>query len=174
MVTTYVDRADVIMCVQSAISLYFDTELTSLLYRYTEVGMDAKLDRDEQLKQWRSQIRQPEQTWYEWFWGIKKAQPAQAIDAATSESIKNAFTQMLDQTDPPETFKPSEVALQLSDKQLADLGYKKWEECLPGIYMLAFEEREFGNCVILRKGKVLGDDVTLADIDGPIRIGRAD
>lgn len=79
---------------------------------------------------------------------------------------------MLDQTEPPDVFKPSEVAQLLSDKELASLGYEKWEEALPGVYELAFEEREFGNCEILRKGQVIGDDVTIADMDGPIRIRR--
>ncbi|EME45006.1 hypothetical protein DOTSEDRAFT_43435 [Dothistroma septosporum NZE10] len=134
--------------------------------------MDARIDRDAQLKQLGSQTRLPTQTWYEWFWGIKKAVPARSTDAATSEAIKKHFTQMLDHVEPPDVFKPSEVAQLLSDKELASLGYEKWEEALPGVYELAFEEREFGNCEILRKGKVIGDDVTIADLDGPIRIRR--
>lgn len=136
--------------------------------------MDARIDRDAQLKQLRSQSRLPTQTWYEWFWGIKpKGGPARAIDAATSESLRTAFIQMLDQTEPPAVFKPSEVATQLKQSQLADLGYEKWEEALPAVYHLAFEYREIGEAVILRKGKLLPEDATIEDLDGPIRIGRA-
>jgi hypothetical protein len=135
--------------------------------------MDARIDRDAQLKQSISLSKKPEQTWYEWFWGIQAPKKATPVDIATSEALKTAFTQMLDQVEPPDVFKPSEVATQLTDQQLADLGLKTWEEALPGVYCLAFEEREFGTCELLRKGKVLGDDVTLADIDGPIRIRRA-
>ncbi len=51
-------------------------------------------------------------------------------------------------------------------------GYEKWEEVLPAVYELAFELREFGDCEILRKGKVIGEDVTIVDLDGPIRIRR--
>lgn len=79
---------------------------------------------------------------------------------------------MLDHVEPPEVFKPSEVAQQLSDKDLSALGYEKWEEALPGVYELAWELREFGDCEILRKGVVLPDDVSLEDIDGPVRIRR--
>lgn len=86
--------------------------------------------------------------------------------------MKKHFTQMLDQTEPPDVFKPSEVAQCFSNEELASLGYEKWEELLPGVYEIAFEEREFGNCEILRKGKVIGEDVTIADLDGPIRIRR--
>lgn len=134
--------------------------------------MDARLDRDAQLKALGSQNRFPTQTWYEWFWGIKKNTPARAIDAGTSEVMRNAFTQMLDQVEPPDVFKPSEVAQQLSKKELESLGYERWEEALPGVYELAWELREFGDLEILRKGKVLGDDVEIKDLDGPVRFRR--
>lgn len=79
---------------------------------------------------------------------------------------------MLDHTEPPDVFKPSEVAQLLSKKDLESLGYDNWEEALPGVYELAWELREFGDCEILRKGKVLPDNVSLAEIDGPVRIRR--
>lgn len=136
--------------------------------------MDARIDRDAHLQTLKSQRRLAQQTWYEWFWGLHpKPGPVSAIDAASSEHLQYAFRQMLDHTEPPATFKPSDVASQLTDTQLKDLGYEKWEEALPGVYALAFELREFGDCHILRKGKVLADDVTLEDLDGPIRIRRA-
>ncbi|KAM3416286.1 hypothetical protein BST61_g7892 [Cercospora zeina] len=139
----------------------------------TAVTMDARLDRDQYLQQLKSSSRLPQQTWYEWFWGLKpKGGPARPTDAASSEVVKNAFVQMLDQTEPPDVFKPSEVALQLNDAQLAELGYEKWEEVLPAVYELAFEMREFGDCEILRKGRVLPETATIADLDGPIRIRR--
>lgn len=52
------------------------------------------------------------------------------------------------------------------------MGYKKQEEAIPAVYELAFEMRELGDCEILRKGVVIGEDVGLRDIDGPIRIRR--
>lgn len=134
--------------------------------------MDARLDRDAQLKALGSQSRLPTQTWYEWFWGIKKAVPSRSTDAATSEALRKAFAQMLDHVEPPEVFKPSEVAQLLSKKELEALGYEKWEEALPGVYELGWELRAFGDCEILRKGKVLSDDVGIEDLDGPVRFRR--
>ncbi|CAK4020903.1 Hypothetical predicted protein [Lecanosticta acicola] len=134
--------------------------------------MDARIDRDAALKQLKSQTRMPTQTWYEWFWGIKKHTPARPTDAATSTALRDAFRQMLDQIEPPDVFKPSEVAQLLSDSDLNSLGYEKWEEALPGVYELAFELREFGDCEILRKGVVVGDEVGIRDLEGPIRIRR--
>lgn len=134
--------------------------------------MDARIDRDAQLKQYASQSRLSTQTWYEWFWGIQPKGPARSTDAAVSESVRRAFAQMLDQTEPPEVFKPSEVAKQLKQAELAELGYEKWEEVLPAVYELAFELREFGDCEVLRKGKIIGENVTIVDLDGPIRIRR--
>lgn len=134
--------------------------------------MDARIDRDAQLKQLRSQTRLPTQTWYEWFWGIKKSVPWRPTDAATSETLRKHFTQMLDHTEPPDVFKPSEVAQLLSDKELKDMGYETWEDALPGVYELGWELREFGDCEILRKGQVLGDDMRIEDIDGPVRFRR--
>jgi len=79
---------------------------------------------------------------------------------------------MLEHCDPPQTFKPSEVTELLTEAELSNLGYEKVEEALPAVYELAFELRAFGDCLILRKGKVLSEDVTMADLDGPIRIMR--
>jgi hypothetical protein len=43
---------------------------------------------------------------------------------------------------------------------------------LPAVYELAFELRAFGDCEILRKGKVIPEDMSIEDLDGPIRIRR--
>ncbi|KAF1821792.1 uncharacterized protein K489DRAFT_321439 [Dissoconium aciculare CBS 342.82] len=86
--------------------------------------------------------------------------------------MKEYFASMLDNTDPPEVFKPSAVAQMLTDAQLKECGYDKWEDALPAVYELAFEMRTFGDCEILRKGKVVPEDVGVEEIDGPIRIRR--
>lgn len=93
-------------------------------------------------------------------------------DAATSEAIKAHFIELLDRVEPPESFKPREVAEALTDKELSKMGYKKQEEAIPAVYELAFEMRELGDCEILRKGEVLGDEIGIRDLDGPIRIRR--
>ena len=78
----------------------------------------------------------------------------------------------MDHTDPPATFKASEVAQQLSHNELVKLGYEKWEEVLPAVIELAFELREYGDCEILKGKKVLGEDVAAYDIEGDVRIRR--
>lgn len=111
---------------------------------------------------------------YEWWYSITPDPngPVRTIDAATNEALRAHFTELLDRVEPPESFKPREVAEALTDKQLSKMGYKKQEEAIPAVYELAFESRELGDCEILRKGVVIGDDVTIQDLDGPIRIRR--
>ena len=110
-------------------------------------------------------------TWW-WPWANEPPKPRNPTDASHDAGLRAHFTQMLDNCEPPETFKPSEVAELLTDAELARLGYEKAEEALPAIYELAFELRAFGDCLLMRKGKVLAEDVDLADLDGPIRIMR--
>jgi hypothetical protein len=86
--------------------------------------------------------------------------------------MKELFSNFLDNTDPPDVFKPEAVAKKISDDQLRECGYDKWEDALPAVYEVAFEMRAFGDCEILRKGKVLGLNVGIEDLDGPIRIRR--
>ncbi|SMQ48708.1 unnamed protein product [Zymoseptoria tritici ST99CH_1A5] len=135
--------------------------------------MDARIDRDAHIRSLASSSRVRGQTWYEWFW---KLDPPKAelrtTDAATSEILKAHFTELLDRVDPPDTFKARDVVEALTDKELRDLGYKKQEDAIPAVYELAFEMREFGDCELLRKGQVLGDEVGLRDLDGPIRIRK--
>lgn len=117
--------------------------------------------------------RLPQQTWYEWFWRIRPLAPAQPTDAATNPALREHFTSFLDHTDPPATFRPIDVAQAVRPAELKEMGYKTWEEVVPAVYELAWEMREFGECVILRKGVVVGEDVTIQELDGPVRIGRA-
>ena len=79
---------------------------------------------------------------------------------------------MLDHTELPQVFKPSEVAELLTPKELAALGYKEHREAIPAIRELAFELRELGYCEILQKGKLVGEDVDVLEVEGPIRIRR--
>lgn len=118
----------------------------------------------------------PSLTWgrYEWWYNITPDPngPIRTTDAATSEALKTHFIEILDRVEPPDSFKPREVAEALTDKELRSMGYKKQEEAIPAVYELAFEMRELGDCEILRKGVVIGDEVGIRDLDGPIRIRR--
>lgn len=93
-------------------------------------------------------------------------------DAAHDPVMRAQFQHLLDLHDPPNTFKPTDLVLLLSDADLRRMGYEKAEEALPAVYELAFEMKEFGACELLQKGKVLGEDATLLDLKGPVRIRR--
>ena len=95
-------------------------------------------------------------------------------DAVHDPTLRNRFAHFLDNNDPPKSFRAAEVAQDLRVKELANLGYETWEEALPAIIELAFEFRELGSCEILKRGKVLGEDVQADDIEGGIRIRRID
>lgn len=120
---------------------------------------------------WSSSAEQAD-TWWEYFFGPTKYKAKKSTDASHDPAVRMHFNQMLDHTDPPDSFKPTEVAQMLTVKELRKLGYEEWQELLPAIYELAFETREFGDCEILSKGKVLGEDVDLMGLDGPIRVRR--
>ena len=79
---------------------------------------------------------------------------------------------MLDNTEPPEVFKPSDVCMLLKPKELAALGYTNWRDGIPAVRELAFDMRALGYCEILQKGAVLDGDVDLMEVEGPIRIRR--
>ena len=113
-------------------------------------------------------------TWWEWLWGAGPTAPLRPTDAVHDPTLRGRFIHFLDHTDPPATFKASEVAQAMRLEELAKLGYKTWEEVLPAVIELAFEMRTFGYCAILKKGRVLGEDVSAYDIEGGVRIRRKD
>ncbi|KAK5120626.1 hypothetical protein LTR85_005984 [Meristemomyces frigidus] len=110
-------------------------------------------------------------TWW-WPWAAAPPKPMRPADAAHYPALKNHFISLLDNTEPPASFKASEVALLLTPKELFELGYEDAREAMPAIIELAFEMREFGDCEILKKGKVLSDDVAAYEIEGGVRIRR--
>ena len=110
-------------------------------------------------------------SWW-WPWAAPPPKRKSPTDAAHDPAIRAHFISLLDITEPPASFKASDVAAMLSDQELFALGYDTGEDALPSIIELAFELREFGDCDIMKKGKVLSDDVTADDIVGGIRIRR--
>nr|OQO24455.1 hypothetical protein B0A51_08564 [Rachicladosporium sp. CCFEE 5018] len=73
---------------------------------------------------------------------------------------------------PPKTFCPSEVARSLLETDLAELGAETWREAMPAVRKIVFEWRAEGKCEVLQKSEVLGEDVRLEDVKGPIRVRR--
>ncbi len=87
-------------------------------------------------------------------------------DAMRAPAILQRFHQFLDHTDPPASFKASEVAQELSHKELVALGYESWRDAVPAVIELAFELREEGSCELIKGGQVLGEDVGLYEVGG--------
>lgn len=111
--------------------------------------------------------------WAAW-WQQEPQKPMRPTDAMHQACIQNRWSHFIHGTDPPKTFKASQVAQELSYNELRTLGYEEWEDAVPAIIELAFEMRAMGYCEILKGGKVLGDDVHHFDIVGGIRIRRND
>lgn len=87
-------------------------------------------------------------------------------------ALARHLADFLDKRQPPKTFCPSEVARALTRDELSELGYQEWRDAMSDIRQLAAEMREDGACEILQKGEVVGNDVAVDDIKGPIRIRR--
>jgi len=73
---------------------------------------------------------------------------------------------------PPKTFCPSEVARSLSSTELRSLGLESWRDAMPAVRELVWQLRDAGKCEVLQRGEVLGDEVGLEDVKGPIRVRR--
>lgn len=91
-----------------------------------------------------------------------------------SSVLSNYLEEFLKKRDPPKTFCPSEIARALSDDELHSLGYTEWRDAMADIRELVWERREMGDCEVLQKGEVLGDEVGVGDVRGPIRVRRVD
>lgn len=110
-----------------------------------------------------------------WWWPFKRARPGPATpsDGAHDPALRKHFTLMLDYTEPPLHFRPSDVAKLLSEPELHNLGYERWQDAIPAIRVLAWDLREFGDCVIFYKdGKKVPNSVDWMDVEGPVRFQR--
>jgi hypothetical protein len=70
----------------------------------------------------------------------------------------------------PKTICPSEVARALSREELEQLGVQNWRDVMNDVREVVWELRGGGEVEVLQKGVVLGDNVKLGDVRGPIRI----
>ena len=112
-------------------------------------------------------------TWFP-IWGSSgPPKTMKSTDAIRSPAILHRFHHFLDHTDPPASFKASEVAQELSHNELIALGYETWKDAVPAVIELAFELREEGTCELIKGGQVLGEDVEVYDVGGAVRIRRA-
>ena len=87
-------------------------------------------------------------------------------------ALERRLREFFEKREPPKTFCPSEVARALSGEEMEDLGFQEWRDAMPAVRELTWELRSRGECEILQKGEVLGDDIGTKDVKGPIRIRR--
>lgn len=91
---------------------------------------------------------------------------------ASAISLSDHFAAQLASRIYPKTLCPSEIARSLSTRDLAALGVSSWRDLMPRMRELAFEARDRGDVEILQRGEVVGADVSLEDVRGPIRIRK--
>lgn len=72
----------------------------------------------------------------------------------------------------PKTICPSEVARALSAPELEQLGIGLWRDAMPAVRTVVFDMRCTGEVEVLQKGEVLGEEVGVGDVVGPIRVRR--
>ncbi|SMR41233.1 unnamed protein product [Zymoseptoria tritici ST99CH_1A5] len=92
----------------------------------------------------------------------------------SSSTIKPHLDRFLSTRQPPKTFCPSEVARALTANDLQRLGCENWREAMSIIREVVWERRKAGECEVLQKGEVLGMEVELEDVRGPIRVRRTE
>jgi len=93
-------------------------------------------------------------------------------DGSDLNVLEVKLNNFLQKRQPPKTFCPSEVARALSAVDLESLDFGEWRDAMPAVRELAWGLKGRGELEILQKGVVLGEDVQLEDVRGPIRIRR--
>jgi hypothetical protein len=94
--------------------------------------------------------------------------------ATTTSPIRPHLDCFLTTRHPPKTFCPSEVARALYPADLTALNCSTWRQAMPAVRELVFQLRKEGECEVLQKGVVLGYEIGLDDVVGPIRVRRVE
>ena len=72
----------------------------------------------------------------------------------------------------PKTLCPSEIARAFTAAELQQATVTNWRELMPEIRREVWGMRDGGEVDILQRGEVLGDEVGLEDVRGPVRVRR--
>ena len=89
-----------------------------------------------------------------------------------TDAIETHLNRLLDARAYPKTICPSEVARALSAGELRQLDAGDWRDAMPAIRDIVFERRREGLVEVLQRGEVLGDDIEVEGIRGPIRVRK--
>lgn len=95
----------------------------------------------------------------------------------TSESLQQDvlrphLIRLLNSRASPKTICPSEGPRALSRNELQEIGASDWRELMDGARAIVWQMRDAGEVEIMQKGEVLGGEVGLEDVKGPIRVRR--
>ncbi|TKA31617.1 hypothetical protein B0A50_01694 [Salinomyces thailandicus] len=102
----------------------------------------------------------------------KSAMNTTSVDSQAKATITPHLQTLLASRHPPKTFCPSEVARALSPADLHALGCKDWRAAMPLVRAVAWAMRDGGDLEVIQKGEVLGPDVGVEEVKGPVRIRR--
>lgn len=93
--------------------------------------------------------------------------------AATSANLlESRLMVMVSSREPPKTICPSEVPRSLSTSELEQLGASEWRELMDETRAIVFRLRDQDTLEILQKGQVIGQDITLENVKGPLRVRK--
>jgi hypothetical protein len=91
-----------------------------------------------------------------------------------TEALRNHLTTLLQNRAHPKTICPSEVARALSPAELEACGVTEWKDVMPLIRNMVLEMRETGTVEIMQRGQLLGMDVGVEDVRGPVRVRKVE
>jgi hypothetical protein len=89
-----------------------------------------------------------------------------------AEPLRTHLSALLQSRAHPKTLCPSEVARALTPTELETCGATNWRDLMPAIRVIAWEMRARGELEILQRGEVLGMEVGVEDVRGPVRVRR--
>ncbi|KAI9710737.1 MAG: hypothetical protein M1820_002570 [Bogoriella megaspora] len=93
-----------------------------------------------------------------------------ASSSSSAPDLEARFTTLLSSRVWPKTACPSELPRSLSKSELDQLGAPEWRYLMPRMREMAFEMRDRGEVEVLQRGEVLGGNVRLEEVKGPIRV----
>jgi Protein of unknown function (DUF3253) len=92
--------------------------------------------------------------------------------SAQQDILRSHLVRLLESRAPPKTICPSEGPRALSRIELDILGASEWRDLMDDAREIVWQMRDAGEVEIMQKGQVLGEEVCLGDVKGPIRVRR--
>ena len=92
------------------------------------------------------------------------------LNAEDRQIVLSHLNHLLGKREYPKTICPSEIARALSSDELSQLGATTWRDTMPDIRTVVWELRDAGEVEICQRGEVLGVDVGVEDVRGPVRV----